>query len=105
MQVGNKHSYKDHPNHLGRSELSASCEVVSEEKINVPAGTFDTFRISCNGFYSRVLDGNWSGKFNTNNWYAPSIQRVVKSQSFDFNQGGRAFNKDQTELTEFIPGK
>ena len=104
-QVGNKHGYEKQPFPNGLGYQGASCEVKAEEKVTVPAGTFDTLRITCSGFYNRVFDGNWSGKFNNISWYAPSIGRMVKFQYFDFNPNGAAFNKQQTELTEFIPGK
>ena len=61
MQVGNKHSYKDYPNETGRSKFDAACEVIGQEKVTVPAGIFDTIRINCAGFYTRIFDGNWSG--------------------------------------------
>lgn len=104
MQPGNKHSFKEVPSGNGLSHFSASCEVVGEEKVTVPSGTFDTVRINCAGFYQRVFDGNWNGRFNTVSWYAPAISRVAKSQYFDFN-GSSAFNKNQIELVEFIPAK
>ena len=103
-QLGNKHSYKELPWANGLGHFSASCEVVGEEKVTVPSGTFDTLRINCAGFYQRVFDGNWNGRFNTVTWYAPAIGRVTKIQYFDFN-GSSAFNKNQTELVEFIAGK
>lgn len=105
IQSGNKHSYKDYPNDTGRSKFDAACEVIGQEKVTVSAGIFDTIRINCAGFYTRIFDGNWSGKFNSITWYSPAINRIVKSQYFDFNAGGTAFNKNQTELVEFTAGK
>jgi hypothetical protein len=104
MQIGNKHAYKEQPWSNGLGHWTATCEVVSEDKLTVPAGTFDTVRITCSGFYQRVFEGNWNGRFNNVTWYAPAISRVVKFEHYDFN-GAAAFNKQQTELVEFTPGK
>ncbi len=105
MEVGAKHSYDKLPNSSGRSTFAGNCEVKGAEKVTVGAGTFDAVRIECSGFYNRVFDGNWSGKFVETLWYAPSISRPVKSQYTDFNASGAVFDKNQTELVEFTPGK
>ena len=69
------------------------------------AGIFDTLRIDCAGFYTRLIDGNWTAKFNSVTWYSPAINRIVKAQYFDSTSGGAAFDKNQTELVEFTAGK
>ena len=105
LETGKKHSYDKLPNTVGRSHFSATCEVKGAEKVTVAAGAFEVVRIECSGFYNRVFDGNWSGKFNEVVWYSPAISRIVKSSYNDFNSSGSAFAKTQTELVEFIPGK
>lgn len=102
MQIGNKHSYDKLPWTSGLGHDSADCEVKGEEKVTVPAGTYDTLRITCSGFYNRVIEGKWSGRFNATLWYAPSIGRPVKNDFFNFRESGTAFTKNQSVLTEFI---
>lgn len=105
LEPGGRHSYANLPNTTGRSHFSATCEVRSTEKVTVVAGTFDAVRIECSGFYNRVFDGDWSGKFTEALWYSPAMSRIVKSQFNDFTRTGSAFTKNQTELVEFISGK
>ena len=105
MQAGNKYNYEKLPwaNRDGHS--SASCEVKGEEKVTVPAGTFDAVRIECSGFWTRVFNGTGSGRQTEAQWYAPSINRFVKSQFSDTFGGGAPNTKNQTELLEFTAGK
>lgn len=105
MQIGDKHSYDKHPWASGLGHSSANCEVKGDEKLTVPAGTYDTLRIACAGNYNRVFDGIWSGRYNETVWYAPAIGRVVKSEFFDFRSNGTAFNKNQSVLIEFVGAK
>lgn len=105
LVAGAKHSYNRLPNTTGRSHFSANCEVTGTEKLSVVAGTFDVVRIDCSGFYTRVFDGSWGGKFSEVIWYSPAISRIVKSGFYDFQANGTPFTKSQTELVEFIPGK
>lgn len=103
LQTGNKHAYEKLPWSNGNGHSSGSCEVKGEEKVTVPAGTFDAVRIECNGFWNRVFGGAFSGRVIETHWYAPKISRLLKTQYTDYNSGsGGIFNKTQTELTEFI---
>ena len=105
MQIGNKHSYDKLPWTSGLGHDSADCEVKGDEKLTVPAGTYDTIRTTCSGYYNRVIEGTWSGRFNQTVWYAPAIGRVVKTEYFSFRSSGTAFDKNQSVLTEFIGAK
>jgi len=105
MQLANKHTYEKLPWPNGNGHSTATCEVKAEEKVNVPAGAFDTVRIECAGYYNRVFDGSFSGRQMDVYWYGPTIGRLVKSQHFDFTSSGSPFNKTQTELIEFTAGK
>ena len=106
IQLGQKTEFEKLPFLNGAGHRSAKCEVKGEEKVAVAAGTFDTVRVECAGYWNRVFDGTRSGRLTQTLWYAPKINRTVKNQFFDFNSfGGSPFNKNQTELVEFIPGK
>ena len=109
MRVGSKHTYKL-PSSSGTSYDSATCEVKGEDNIRVAAGSFDTVRIECGGFWNRIVGDIRSGPMSTISWYAPSIGLVVKSQYFSFNgigtpTGSLPYTKNQTELVEFVAGK
>lgn len=103
MELGGRHKYENLPWPNGNGHSSAECEVKALEKVTVKAGTFDSVRIECGGYWNRVFGGVVSGRQVETLWYAPSISRMVKSQYTDYNSGiGGVFNKTQTELVEFI---
>lgn len=54
-------------------------EVVAYEKVKVPAGEFDAFKIVSKGFWNSLRDKN-SGSGTTINWYAPAARGVVKTE-------------------------
>ncbi len=105
MQLGGKHSYDKLPWPSGNGHSSGACEVKAEEKVTVPAGTFDAVRLECSGFWNRIFDGTFGGKQTELFWYAPAIARIVKSQFFDFTSSGAANTKSQTEMTQFTAAK
>lgn len=104
MQIGAKYSFKERPWGSGQGYDSAACEVQGEEKVSVPAGSYDTLRVVCAGFWTRVFEGNLSGRFNETIWYAPGIGRAVKFQYNNFHSQGALDTKTQTELMEFVVG-
>lgn len=101
-ELGAKYEFKDlpFPNGLGKSE--SKCEVVAQEKVTVIAGTFDTTKIECNGFWQQVFEGSWNGRTAEVFWYAPKIHRTVKSIYKDYHSSGQLFTQNQTELTEYV---
>ena len=104
MQVGFKHNIKERPWRDGMGYDNAACEVQAEEKVTIPSGSYDALRIVCSGFWTRVFEGSWSGRFNETTWYAPSISRAVKFQLNIFDSRGQLDTKTQTELVEFVAG-
>jgi hypothetical protein len=75
-----------------RWQLEAA--VVSYEKVKVPAGEFDTFKIEYKGFWNNNTTGR-NGRAVVTNWYAPATRSVVKSEYDD------TFNRNVRELVEF----
>lgn len=64
-----------------RASVRIDGDVVGNERITVPAGSFDTIKIK-----RRVYAGNWGAfTFETNieetEWYAPALGRAVRSES------------------------
>lgn len=64
-----------------RSELDT--KVVGVEKVQVPAGTFDAFKIEQAGWVNGIT---FTGSLRTlqHVWYAPAIGRVVKTEYKDW---------------------
>ncbi|MCM8598777.1 MAG: hypothetical protein NFW04_08985 [Candidatus Accumulibacter sp.] len=107
MRVGNKSSYDNRPWRDGDGVNSAECEVKAMDKVTVPAGTFDAFRVECEGAWQRMseLQKAWvnSGRIEESYWYAPSVNNVVKSTYVMYGgKKGGIYRKTQTELTEFV---
>ncbi|MGD0230626.1 MAG: hypothetical protein ABSC19_09735 [Syntrophorhabdales bacterium] len=75
-------------------------EIVAFEKVTVPAGTFDAYRINV------VLDATGTDEdVNIGNtvetyWYAPSVKRYVKLEA-TVKRDGRVRSKDIYELLEY----
>jgi carboxypeptidase C (cathepsin A) len=100
MAIGNKHEIKKLPWGDGKGYNDADCEVKEPEKITTPAGTFDTLRIECSGFQTRVFEGIFNGSYKETLWYAPLVKRSVKS--YFENRSNRGINtKQTTELVSY----
>jgi hypothetical protein len=78
----------------GKSRWEYSAEVVGQEKVNVPAGEFEVFKIVTKGFWNSD-NSQRSGRAAFTTWYAPSARTAVKIEYED----GISFNV--TELVEF----
>lgn len=101
--AGYKHSYRKLPTSSGRSYFDADCEGKGMEKVKVPAGEFDAFRIDCKGRWTLVFGGNASGNFQQTLWYAPAVRNQVRSTFEDRLPNGSPNTKLITELVEHKP--
>lgn len=63
----------------GKSRISSDNKVVGIEKIRTPAGEFEAYKIETRGGVQGVT---WNGFFRVvqTQWYAPSVQRVVRTE-------------------------
>ena len=98
-----KHSFTKLPSSSGQSYLDGDCEGVGVEKVKVPAGEFDAYRIECKGHWTRVFGGTSRTSYQQTLWYAPAIRNQVKSVYEDFKPNGSPNNKSITELVEHKP--
>jgi len=81
-------------------KFSFKGEVVSFEKITVPAGTFDAYKVVLTvDAITSDEDANIGHTIETH-WYAPSVKREVKSE-YVFSRDGRIRSKDFIELIEY----
>lgn len=78
MAVGHKTGYTKLPWPNGAGYDDAKCDVAASEKITVPAGTFDTLRLECDGFSTRRFDGTGTSSFKFTIWYSPLVKRFAK---------------------------
>lgn len=101
MKVGDKYDFKELPWTNGNGHYSESCAVTGSEAVTVPAGTFQTLKIECDGTWTRVFEGSGSGKVTETLWYSPKVNRLVKSAYDDRNAAGKLENRSITELVEF----
>lgn len=74
-----------------RWQLDAN--VVTYEKVKVPAGEFDAFKIQYKGYWNNETTTR-NGRLQITNWYAPSARAIVKTEYDD------GFNNWIRELTE-----
>jgi hypothetical protein len=96
LAVGKKWSFTD--NYvwvMGGIPASAKCSaaVVGYEKVRVPAGEFDAFKLGAK--CSRVAEGA-TGETTYKYWYAPAARAVVKTETRDTSTG-----LTTVELAEF----
>ena len=69
------HGSKDYPEWVNE----ATIRVIGLERVTVPAGTFDTFRVEISGRYrqARANGRKGTGTFRHLYWYAPEVKREV----------------------------
>ncbi len=98
IQIGNKHEYEI-PWRNGEGTNKAKCEVTSKESIRITNSEYETLKIECTGFWTRLFGGSNSGKFTETTWYAPEIGRFVKIEFASQKSNGQP---DQKLITELI---
>ncbi len=75
-------------------------EVVAFEKVTVPAGTFDAYKINVIIDASGTDEDANIGNTVESYWYAPSVKRYVKLEN-TFKRDGRVRSKDIYELLDY----
>jgi hypothetical protein len=104
MQVGTKSGFKNQPWNNGKGHNSVDCETTSYEKVTVPAGTFDAFKVVCKGEWQQVVDGRGWGRFDETLWYSPAVTRNVRYETRSYS-GGLIADWYMGELVEYVPAK
>jgi len=62
----------------GTLDVSGHAEVVAFERVRVPAGSFDAFKIESRGTNAKQLERLYSAPFRATYWYAPSVRKIIK---------------------------
>lgn len=103
MAVGDswKVAYESVGLNKSRSKGNLDFKVVAAEKLETPAGSFDTLKIEIGGWITGIT---WSGSIRMTQvqWYAPAIGRMVRTEYRDF-RGSTPWNDIRTELKSFKP--
>lgn len=79
-------------------ETTEKCKIKGTEKVTVPAGTFDTVKIICEGIWSSRNGGGGSQELST--WYSPQVKRGIKFMYKQW-QGSRLDTQRVDELVEY----
>ena len=85
LEVGKKWSFKynfANKTNQNKGRIQLDAEVMAFEKITVPAGSFDTFRVESKGFWNNDARGS-SGRSKTVYWYAPAARAVIRTEYED----------------------
>ena len=79
------------------------CTVEAAETIEVPAGKFETLRITAKGYFNNVTN-NTNGRHERTLWYAPAVRGEVKREIRTWLQKSQPYRVEGHELLEFTPG-
>jgi hypothetical protein len=102
MSVGDawNQEYKTSDNHGASYSSFVRAKIVALEKVTVPAGTFDAYRIE-RDIEARSASANAnSTKGHITTWYAPAVKKYVRRESVTFAEG-RERSKNIDELLEY----
>jgi hypothetical protein len=86
--------------------LDLEREVVALEKVKVPAGDFDAYKIVAKGEWIlkadplKVANTDFRGRFELTAWYAPSVKRYVAIQQDSYAKG-HVGRRSKTYLIEY----
>ena len=79
------------------SDVELTFKVVARERITVPAGTFDAYRVERDG---------WLSQFGVRNqgvyWIAPGIKRLIANETTRKHSSGKILRADRIELTSYV---
>lgn len=76
-------------------------KVVKLEKVTVPAGEFDAWKLESRAYFHRSDFPNGQGTMNRTYWYAPAIKRVVLEEYNDTNTRGAFNSRTRTVLVGY----
>jgi hypothetical protein len=62
----------------GTLDVSGHAKVVAFERVQVPAGSFDAYKIESRGTNAKQLERLYSAPFTATYWYAPNVKKIIK---------------------------
>jgi hypothetical protein len=81
----------------GSYDVNEHAEVVAFERVQVPAGSFDAYKIVLRSLGAPHVGGAAVVPFTATYWYAPSVKRIIKS-----DMKTTIYHRVQTENYELI---
>jgi len=81
-------------------EVSIDFMVVTREKIKVPAGEFEAFRIEGHG-WTQSNNGNFSINLQSRYWVAPGVPRYIVYETVNRNSAGTRLANERQELVSY----
>ena len=97
LEVGKKWDFKYNyasKTNESKGRVRQDVEIVAYEKVTVPAGSFDAFRIESKGFWNNDAT-RASGRSKSVYWYAPAARTVVRTE---YEDGYNNWVRDLVEL-------
>lgn len=88
--------------HSASGHTDWEIKVEAFEKITVPAGTFDAFRMKRQGYWYNTNSGN-SGRAETVVWFSPDAKANVKTVFKDWARTNSLWNDEETVLIKWAP--
>ena len=87
-------------------EQAYTFKVIRQERVIVPAGVFDTFRVEgSNKYRATKKDGSSGEGVGVHRyWYSPQVARVVAYEYEETNWKGVVYRKDRFELVAYKRG-
>ena len=76
---GLKRRYANMVGLYGTEVYEGQCHAVGVETVVVPAGTFDTVRIDCEGLWTHTFHDSGTGRYEVSLWYSPTARWLVKT--------------------------
>ena len=88
----------------GGSSYQYTVMVDAFEKVTTPAGQFDVYKLTFEGYWNR-LDGiqSYNGSTTRVSWVAPNVKRIVRTEYQDRTNRNRLFNQWVEELVKWEP--
>jgi hypothetical protein len=109
LAVGNRWDYSflsESADRKSRFENVRTARVVGIERINVPAGEFECFKIVSSGTFREVMAGaaGGSGGMEETAWYCPEVNRVARYVRTVSGGAQGTARELRGELEEYTPG-
>lgn len=102
LSVGKEYKFREEWSN-GDGNTAYDVKVEAYEKIKVPAGEFDAYRIKFSGWWQRTTGQTASGRASMTQWFSPEAKRVIKIEYMDKTSGNQTWNQNITELAIWEP--
>lgn len=85
----------------GNGHTDWDVEVEAFEKVTLPSGSFDAYRIKRTGYWQNT-QSNSTGRAEATVWYSPETKSAIKTIFKDWNRN-MLWNDEETTLLKWVP--